>query len=240
MSSTAAPSSSLVEDLIDIFGSPSAVFARRAKRSAASPFLVICALLIAMMWVNQGVMRNIMDTQMTKRTEQALKGKTLSAEERDAIATQQNKMKQFAFVGVFVSVPLTILVYALLIWLVGKGVGSTLTYGASLTVASFGWIPRLVEQVFLSIQGMMLDTSTFTEPTQVTLGLARFLDPQSTSGFVLAAAGRVDPIVLWCTALVAMAYVAAGQVEKQKAWIAAGVLWVIGILPALLTASGGK
>ena len=62
----AEPVPGIIEDFIDIFGSPSQVFARRARGGAFAPFLVTCLLLIGLMFVNRGVMSNIMDTQMAK------------------------------------------------------------------------------------------------------------------------------------------------------------------------------
>ena len=50
---------------------------------------------------------------------------------------------------------------------------------------------------------------------------------------VFAAAMRVDPIILWSTFLLATGFMAAGKMEKGKAWTAALVLWVAGFLPVL-------
>ena len=100
-------------------------------------------------------------------------------------------------------------------------------------VVSFAWLPKVVEQVLLSVQGMVLDTSVLTDPSQVTLGLARFLDHTTTSAAVMALAGRVDPIVLWGTVLLAAGYANAGNMERNKAWAAAATVWALGAVPML-------
>ncbi len=228
-----APKSNLIEDLIDIFGSPAAVFARRAKMSPLAPFLTTTLLIVALMFVNQGVMSNIMESQRAKQTAAALKGKNIPPDQLEQIEAQQKSMAKFAIVGIAVAIPITLLCFALVTWLVAKPFGSALTYGSALMVVSFAWIPKVVEQILVSVQGMMLDTSTMTEPTQISLGLARFLDHTTTSAKVLAIAARVDPIILWCTFLLAIGLMAAGKMEKGKAWTVAAIIWVLGVLPAL-------
>jgi len=229
----AAPASSIIEDMIDIFGSPSAVFARRAGRSAMAPFLTVLALFLALMFVNQGVMSNIMESQQATKTAAALKGKSLTADQLEQVSASQKTMAKFAFVAIAVVMPVTILLFALVAWLVGKPFGSTMSYGTALMVVSFAWLPKVVEQVLLSVQGMMLDTSVLTDPSQVTLGLARFLDHTTTSAAVMALAGRVDPIVLWGTFLLAAGYASAGKMERNKAWAAAATVWALGAVPML-------
>jgi len=229
----AAPASSIIEDMIDIFGSPSAVFARRAGRSAMAPFFTVLALFLALMFVNQGVMSNIMESQQATKTAAALKGKSLTADQLEQVSASQKTMAKFAFVAIAVVMPVTILLFALVAWLVGKPFGSTMSYGTALMVVSFAWLPKVVEQVLLSVQGMMLDTSVLTDPSQVTLGLARFLDHTTTSAAVMALAGRVDPIVLWGTFLLAAGYASAGKMERNKAWAAAATVWALGAVPML-------
>jgi len=229
----AEPVPGIIEDFIDIFGSPSQVFARRARGGAFAPFLVTCLLLIGLMFVNRGVMSNIMDTQMAKGIAAAQQKGNMTPEQMEKVAEAQKAVAKYAFVGVAVSTPVTLLLFALVAWLVGKMFGSVMTFGMSLMVVSFSWVPKVVEQVLLSVQGMLLDTSTMTEPAQVSLGLARFLDHASTSSTVFAAAMRVDPIILWSTFLLATGFMAAGKMEKGKAWTAALVLWVAGFLPVL-------
>jgi len=229
----AAPASSIIEDMIDIFGSPSAVFARRAGRSAMAPFLTVLALFLALMFVNQGVMSNIMESQQATKTAAALKGKSLTADQLEQVSASQKTMAKFAFVAIAVVMPVTILLFALVAWLVGKPFGSTMSYGTALMVVSFAGLPRVIEQVLLSVQGMMLDTSVLTDPSQVTLGLARFLDHTTTSAAVMALAGRVDPIVLWGTFLLAAGYANAGKMERNKAWAAAATVWALGAVPML-------
>jgi len=229
----AAPASSIIEDMIDIFGSPSAVFARRAGRSAMAPFLTVLALFLALMFVNQGVMSNIMESQQATKTAAALKGKSLTADQLEQVSASQKTMAKFAFVAIAVVMPVTILLFALVAWLVGKPFGSTMSYGTALMVVSFALLPKVVEQVLLSVQGMMLDTSVLTDPSQVTLGLARFLDHTTTSAAVMALAGRVDPIVLWGTFLLAAGYANAGKMERNKAWAAAATVWALGAVPML-------
>ena len=72
--------------------------------------------------------------------------------------------------------------------------------------------------------------------SQINLGPARFLDQATTSAKLLALVGRIDPISIWCTVLVALGFAAAGKVEKGKAFAAAGTMWAIATLFAVASA----
>ena len=63
----------LFDDFVDIFASPAAVFARRATSSPALPFFVVSALIVGMFFVNRNLMAPIMDAEMQKGLEAAMK-----------------------------------------------------------------------------------------------------------------------------------------------------------------------
>jgi hypothetical protein len=231
-----APKTNLLEDFIDLFGSPSTVFTRRVNAGALGPFLLTCALLISLSLVNRGVISNVMEAATAKKTQEALQSGKVTQAQIDQGAAIQKKILGLLPVLTAVFLPVTLVVFALCAWLVGKAFGSTLTFGGALMICSFAWVPRAVEQVLLSVQVIFIDPSTITSMSQVNLGVARFLDHATTSPKLLALTGRIDPFSLWSSALLALGFIAVGKLEKGKGWAAAGALWVLATLVAVAQA----
>lgn len=227
----------LIEDFVDIFFSPAKVFARRAAASPAMPFVIIVALIIAMYYVNRNVMSGIMESEMTTQMEKSMKSNpAVTAEQMERMKAVGSKFAQF---GVLVGIPVALVVLGLVTWLVGKVLGGTLSYGTGLLIASFAWVPRVVESVLASVQGLLLDTSRMTSHFQLQLGPARFLDPATAPAWQTALLGRLDLITLWVTLLLAIGLVDAGKVPRTKLVVAGVVVWIVGSVPALLTALRG-
>ena len=231
----AAPEkASLLDDFLDIFSAPAKVFARRATASPMAPFLVVSVLLVGMFLINKNVMAPIMDAEMQRNLEAAMKSNpNLTPEVAERM---KGFMSTSAGIASIVGVPLALLVLALLAWIVGKVLGGTLSYGTALLVTSFAWFPRVIESVLNSVQGLVLDVTKMTSHYQLTLSAARFLDPATASPAVLALAGRVDLITLWVTVLFAVGLVSAGKVAPEKKVLVGVVMWVVGAIPALVGA----
>jgi hypothetical protein len=119
-------------------------------------------------------------------------------------------------------------------WLTGKIFGATLTYAAATMIAAYAYIPRVVEALAISVQGLLLDTSGFTGRYQLSLGVGRFLDPESTRG-LLGVLGRVDVFTLWVTALLAIGIVTVGKLPKEKLIPVGAVMWAVGAIPSLFS-----
>jgi hypothetical protein len=219
------------EDFVDIFFSPAKVFARRATASPALPFVIVTVLLIVLFWVNRNVMSSIMDAEISKQMEAAMKkNPSMTA---DQLAAGKAIGQKVAAFGAIVFVPIGLLLIALLTWIVGRVLGGKPSYGTALLITSFAWIPRVVENVLVSLQGLVLDTSRMTSHFQLQLGPARFLDPATASLLQLNLLGRVDLITLWVTVLFAIGLVYAGKVPRSKMVLAGVVMWVVGSLPAI-------
>lgn len=219
----------LVEDFVDIFVSPAKVFARRAKEGGATAFFVVAVALAAILYSGKNVMEPIMEAQTSKAMAAAqAKNPSLTAEQMQAgIAMQKKLMPVFMIVGA----PITLLAVGLLVWVVGKPFGAAITFGSSMMIASFAYVPRIIGGVFTDVQGLLMnDLSTLTNPSQVGLSPARFLDPATTNASVLALLMRFDLMTIWVTVLVGIAYASAGKLPKGKATAAAVVLWLVGTL----------
>jgi hypothetical protein len=225
----------LIEDLVDIFAAPAKVFARRAKAGGGLAFLFVTLVLGAVQYSGKNVMEPIIDAQIRKGIETAKqRNPGVTDEQLQAAVPMQRKV---ATVMTIAGIPIALLVVGLLVWVVGKIFGASVTYGSSLMIASFAWVPRIIGGVLVDVQGLLMDdVSKLVNMSQLSIGPARFLDPVTANPFVLAALLRVDLFTLWSTVLIGVAYLAAGKVSKEKAIMAAATVWLVPTILALVGA----
>ncbi len=221
----------IVEDFIDILFAPARVFARRAAASPALPFLIVCVLLIALFFTARGALQPIIDAEMQKALDAAMKSNPQLTPEM--LAQSRGMTDKFAVVGAVVVVPVSILVLALATFGVGRALGGSLSYGAAVTIATFASVPRIFDYAGVDVQGLVGDTSAMTSRYQLTLGVGRFFDPATTSPLLLAMIGRVDLFTLWVTVLLAIGLVAAGKVPRTRMILAGALMWLVGAIPGV-------
>ena len=219
----------LVEDFIDIFVSPARVFARRAKEGGTAAFFIVAIALTGVLYSGKSVMEPIMEAQMSKGMAAAQKANPQMTNEQleTGKAFQRKLMPIFMVIGA----PLALFFVGVLVWVVGKPFGAAITFGSSMMIAAYGYVPRVVAALITDVQGLLMsDTSRLTNPSQLSIGPARFLDPDTTNALLLALTLRLDLVTIWVTILLAVGLYSAGKLTKEKA-IAAGItLWVVGSL----------
>ena len=223
--------SSLLDDFMDIFYAPSAVFARREKSSFWIPLLIVSALLALVFVANRDLMEPIMDAEMSRAM--AKQGRELTEEQMRAAKSVTGVI---GTIGAVVFAPLGIFLLGIVSWLVGKFFDSKQTMNAALMVAAFAFVPRIVDGILVRVQGTLLDTSSFTSPFSFSLGVGRFLDAETTPPILYALLGRVDVITIWVTVLLAIGMSVTGKVSKGKAAIFGVAMWLLGSLPQLARA----
>jgi hypothetical protein len=233
--SPAAKPASVWEDFIDIFYAPSEVYARRANSSFFLPLVVVTLLSGILFIVNSGVLAPIMDAEMGRQfAAMARKGVTLN----DAQLENARRMGEtFGKIGAFVFMPVGIFFTGLFLWVVGKFVDSKQTLGQGLMVAAYAFLPRVIEAVVTAVQGLVLDTSKMNGRYRISLGLGRFLDPDTASPMLLALIGRIDVFTIWVTVLLAIGLAITGKISRQRAAIAAAIVWFLGAVPSILQAA---
>lgn len=234
----AAAKASVWEDFLDIFYAPSAVFARREQGSVWIPMLVVTVLIGTFFVLNSGMLEAMMDAEFRRSMAAAAQGGG-----PQPTAEQLEQMRGFgatmAKVMAFVSVPIVILFVGTTLWFAGKLVSARQTFHAALVVAAYSYMPKVLETLLVSVQGLVLDASTLDGRFRLTFGIGRFLDPDTTSPVLLALLGRVDVFTLWVTVLLAIGLAVTGRIPKAQAAIAAAVVWLVGALPTVLPALRG-
>jgi hypothetical protein len=221
---------SLVEDFVDIFFAPAKVFARRATGGVWGPFLIVTILVAVLAFVNSGTMRGVMDAEVNRAVAQAMeKNPSLTEEQMSGMRGMMEMSMKWVTV---VIVPIMLCVFGLCVMIVGKILGGTLGFGTGVMIASYAFVPRVLEQMLIAIQALVLDTAGYTSRWQFSLGVGRFLDPSGPQG-ILNTLGRLDLFTLWVTALVVLGLMHAAKVPKQKAILGGVILFVLGGVPAL-------
>lgn len=221
----------LLEDLIDIFVSPAKVFARRANSGFFLVMVILTALIGVLYFANQGAMQGIMDAEFGRQLETITKqNPNMTSEQIEGMRSVMETSAKFIVVAF---IPIIVLGLGLLNWLVGKLFGASLTYKAGAMIAAFAYMPRVIESVLVAVQGLVLDTASMRGRYDLSLGVGRFMDPDTTSIGLMGIVGRIDLFTIWITILLGIGISVVGKVPREKGMLAAAVIWVIGGLPAI-------
>lgn len=220
---------SLLDDFMDIFYAPSSVFARRENASFWVPLLIVTVLLGLTFFANRDLMEPIMEAEMQR----SMGDQQLTPEQMEAA---RRMTTGFGTVSAFIIPPFAILLIGIVLWLVGKFFDARQTVNAALVVATFAYIPRVVEGIVNRVQGLLIDPSSLDNRFSLSLGPGRLLDPETTSPILLAIIGRLDVFTLWVTVLLAIGLAVTGKISRGKAAIAAAIVWIIGGLPTIAAA----
>jgi len=224
---------SLLDDFMDIFYAPSAVFARRANAGFWIPLLIISVLLGVIFFANRDLIDPIMEAEFARGMAKSAQAGKMTPEQMEAARKVTGTIGMiFAFVGP----PIAMLLLGVVIWIVGKFFDAKQTMNAAIVVAVFSYVPRVVEGIVNRVEGLLIDTSNLNSRYSLTLGLGRFFDPDTASPILLGLVGRIDVFTIWVTVLVAIGLAVTGKISRGKAAIAAAIVWLVGALPTLASA----
>lgn len=227
----AAEKASVWDDFLDIFYAPAQVFRRRANGNFWIPMLLVAVLMGALAYANRNIMRPVFDAEFARSMTAAMqKNPQLT---QDAV----NKMKDYSFAfaqyGTAVMIPIMILIVAFVVWLLVKVFGSRISWNAALIITSFAMITRVVQQVAISVQGLVVNPANIVSRFSVQVGPGRFMNADTVQPMVGAVMDHLDLFVLWGVVLTAIGVAVIGKLPKAKAWAFGVTFWVVTLLPAL-------
>jgi hypothetical protein len=229
-----APRAALWEDFIDIFYAPSDVFKRRENGNVFVPLAVITVMCGALFYLNSGALQPMFDAEFDRAMSAATRqNPNMPAE---AIERMRGFATRMQMVMIFIFLPIAMFGVGVTTWLAGKLVDAKQTFRAALVVGAYAYAPRIIDGVVQGLQGLFLDPAQLDGRFRLTLGVGRFLDPDTVSPLLLAVVGRLDLITIWITVLVAIGLCVTGRISMAKAAIAAAIVWLVGGLPLIIPA----
>jgi hypothetical protein len=102
-------------------------------------------------------------------------------------------------------------------------------------IATYSQFPRLIQIISNGVQGLLLSPNSITSQYSVSLSPARFLDP-GTNPLILSLLGALDVFTLWSVALIGVGIYITARIGKDRAALAAALVWVAGLVPAVFAA----
>ena len=232
-----ASKAGLWEDFVDIFYTPSSVFARRSDGKFGMALLFLILIVAVLAFLTKNAMQPVMDAEFARRSVEMMK------KNPNMTAEQMSSGRGFfeTFGPLFFAIGLTVTVFAtgLVLWLVGKLFDAKESVSAAIMIATYASVPRVVQILVNAAQGLFMSPDKMTSVNSVGLSPARFMDPDHASAVLIALVSRVDVFTIWVTVLLAIGLHVVGKIPKQQAAIAAVIMWIVGALPALLGALRG-
>ena len=216
---------SLFEDFIDIFYAPSKVFARRANSGFWLMMLIVSAITGIFMFTSRSLTLAAAEADMPR----------IEAKMRENPAVTEDmisSMRQRATPGVsqYVVTPVIILVLAVFVLLFARIVSAKISYGQAAMIVSLAFIPRLLAGLLRTVEALLVDPANVKGAMALTHSPARFMG-SDTPIMTLAMLSRLDVFVIWSTVLIAIGIAVMGNVSRTRGAIAAGIIWLLGMIP---------
>jgi uncharacterized membrane protein (DUF485 family) len=227
----ASQRASLFEDFIDIFTAPSQVYARRANGNFWLVLLILAVVFAVLGFAGRATYQTLIEAEFARNTPQMMEANPELTEDQLA------QMRRFGTMGakvmMYVGMPLLILVVGLVAWVAGKIFGATLTYGQAALIVAYAQVPRVLGSIAFLVQGLLVDPATAGGFAAYSIGPARFMDPATTSAGLMQFLARLDLFVLWPTLLIGIGIAVIGRVPREKGYLAAALVWLIGSATAI-------
>lgn len=227
-------SSSQLEDMVTVIPSPSTVFEHRRDGKFGLALLVLTAITAVIAFLSKAAMSPIMDAEFARNA------KAMIAKNPQMTVEMMEKgrafTEKFLWVIATLGMPLSILIVGVMLWLLGKVVGSKQTAAQGIAVATFAYVPRILQYIANWAQLLVLDPDSLNGAQRLSVGPARFLDPDVASPIAVALAGRFDLFVLWSTVLLAIGLSITGHVTRKQGAVGAFLVWLLASAFALMGA----
>ena len=239
MTTSTAPSAEkvgVVEDFVDIFFSPAAVYERRRNSSAWLPLIVVSVVLGLAYYATSAAMQPIFDAEFARGMQATLdKNSNLTAEQLQQGRKFAEGIGRFFII---LGTPIAIFFTGIGLVLVSKFVDVSLKLGTAVMIAAWAFVPRIIGSIATAAQLQLMKAESLDGMYRISSGPARFMDPETVSPMLLAVAGRFDLFILWTTALLAIGLSVVGPMPRKQAVVVAGLVWLLASLPTVYGALG--
>jgi hypothetical protein len=221
---------SFFDDVIEIFIHPARVFRRRANSSVWPPMLFVAIVIGIISFATFNTLYPAFESEFSRQM-----AKTMA---KNPNMTQEMADKMKGTIGIVkytlpVIMLVSMFVLGIVTWLFSKVVGAATTFQQGLVVAAWAYFPRIIGAIAAGVQGLLLDTSSFTSTMSFSLSPARFMDVETANPLLFQLAGRFDLITIWVTILLAIGVYVTGRVSKGRAVAFGVIIFIVGSLPAI-------
>ncbi len=225
----APPGTPYWEDFIDIFTSPSAVFARRKEDpNFFIPLLVVTLVVGLIMFGTKDLMQPIFDAEFARGMAIAQKqNPSLTAEQMEA---GKGIARIAATFGGFIFIPIAICLVGIITFLAGKIVQASTTFGQAMMIGAYAYVPKIIGAILSAVQAALMDPANLNSQFAIHAGPARFFDVATTSLATMTLMGRLELFTLWSTVLIAIGLKVTGKLDTTKAALGGFVVWLIASL----------
>jgi len=204
-------------DVLKVLYEPSAVFERvREKPTFLVPYLVICAVQIAVYFVNMPFLKAGMAAQFAARP---------------AGGPDPSKFLWIGAVFIPVGFAIGLLIGGGLLWVLVSIFGGEAKFSRLLSVTAYSAVPAVV---LLTIVGaavlQMKGVGQITSPQDMQPALGLDLLAPGATGFVGAALRAINPFTIWGLVLTAIGVSTTHRLSKQTGYIVATVSFLIGVI----------
>lgn len=216
-------------DVFKVLFEPGAVFERvRQRPRFLVPFLVVCAVQLALYFVNMPFIKAATQAQMA----------------RAQVPAGGPDPMQFLWIGA-VAIPIVFvviyLINGLVLWVLTTVMGGEGKFSTLLSVGVYGSVPAvilmsLIGSVILRLQGVGEITSQ--QDLQPSLGLDLLVP---ATGFVGAILKGINPFGIWALVLTAIGVSTTHRVSKQTGYVIATITFLITlVVGGAFAALGGR
>lgn len=230
----APASTSVLEDFIDVFYAPSAVYERRRTSGYWAHFFIVWAVASLLIFASRSVMSAVMDAEWSRETAKVVAENPSVTPEM--MQQQRAMMEAFSTVGVYLATPFLILFGAILIYLGARIVSAQVTFNRAMLISVIAQIPRLLGAVITAVQAVLMnDTSSIDSKFDVSYSPARFMDRDALPPQIMEVIGRLDIFTIWVTVLMGLGVAVIARVPRGRGLAAGAVAWGIASLLSLVS-----
>ncbi len=227
---------SVFEDVLEVLWAPAKVFDRSRAKGVGMYILVLTAVTLVIVLATKGLIQPYVDANFDVQMQQmAARGTPMPAE---AVAAAQ-KFAGYGFIATGVlMIPVGAVLTGLLVWIGGKVASAPFTFGQGMLIATLASVPRVLSFIATAVQGAMADPQSIRSFSDAALGVARFVDPVSTSPALMALLANLDVFNIWQLLIIAIGISVVGRVERSAGFVGSLVAWGLGValtvVPALV------
>ena len=227
---------SVFEDVLEVLWAPAKVFDRSRAKGVGMYILVLTAVTLVIVLATKGLIQPYVDANFDVQMQQmAARGTPMPAE---AVAAAQ-KFAGYGFIATGVlMIPVGAVLTGLLVWIGGKVASAPFTFGQGMLIATLASVPRVLSFIATAVQGAMADPQSIRSFSDAALGVARFVDPVSTSPARMALLANLDVFNIWQLLIIAIGISVVGRVERSAGFVGSLVAWGLGValtvVPALV------